>query len=301
MMNFKEYQDPDFAIELLSEHLINGSLVLFLGAGTSKGFGLPDWVELTNSLRKSVRLEEINAALTPEEIQNAIDEVLDIINNEENRKIELIKKILYSDANNLDVSKAYSNHLLISIASLLMGSKRGHVKRVVTLNYDSMLEWFLTLFGFHVNSISILPALEGSEDVRIFHPHGFVPHPALKMQSSKFLILGLKDANNRLGNRNDLWFEKVRHILESGFCLFIGLSGNTLSDRAIAPLLSTTGDMFKDSRPLGIWISRSNLTRTKEKEYFRNNIVPIEISNDLEISEFILKISQKALDKQKNH
>ncbi len=298
-MNFKEYQNPNYAIDFLSEHLINGSLVLFLGAGTSKGFGLPDWIELTNSFRKHVGLTEVDDTLSPENIQNAVDEALDIINNEENRKIELIKKILYSDESKLDVKMAYSNHLLISIASLLMGSKRGHVKRVVTLNYDSMLEWFLTLFGFQVNSISVLPALEGSEDVRIFHPHGFVPHPALEMQGSNFLILGLKDANNRIGKRNDPWIEKERALLESGVCLFIGLSGNTLSDRAIAPLLSSTGDSFKDKRPLGIWISKSKLTETKKGEYFRNNIVPIEINNDMKISEFILKISQKALEKQK--
>lgn len=298
-MNFNEYQNPTYAIDFLSEHLINGSLVLFLGAGTSKGFGLPDWSELTNSFRSAVGLGKLVDAKSPENIQNAIDEALDKINNEENRKIELIKKILYPDENKLDITMAYSNHLLISIASLLMGSKRGHVKRVVTLNYDSMLEWFLTLFGFHVNSISVLPALEGSEDVRIFHPHGFVPHPALKMQGSNFLILGLKDANNRIGKRNDLWIEKERAFLESGVCLFIGLSGNTLSDRAIAPLLSSTGDSLKNQRPLGIWINRSKLTKTKQDEYFRNNIVPIEINNDIEISKFILRISQRALEKQK--
>jgi hypothetical protein len=296
-MNFKEYKNPTYAIDFLSEHLIKGSLILFLGAGTSKGFGLPDWLELTNSFRKFVGLNEVNIASTPEVLQNAIDEALDKINNEEGQKLELVRKILYPKEN-FDVSMAYSNHLLISIASLLMGTKRGHVNRVVTLNYDSMLEWFLNLFGFQVNSISILPALEGSEDVRIYHPHGFVPHPALKMQASNFLILGLKDANNRLGKRGDLWFEKIRTLLESGVCLFIGLSGNTLSDRAIAPLLSSTGDSFKHSRPLGIWINKGELDKTKEDEYFRNNIVPIEIKNDIEISEFVLKISQKALEKQ---
>jgi len=299
MMNFKELQNPDYAIDFLSEHLIDGTLVLFLGAGTSKGFGLPNWLELTNSLRKMAGLSEVDKALSPEKIQHAVDEVLDKIKNDEVEKIKFVKTILYSNDNNLDVKMAYSNHLLISIASLLMGSKRGHVKRVVTLNYDSMLEWFLSLFGFQVNSISDLPTLEGSEDVRIYHPHGFIPHPNFKMQGSKFLILGLKDANNRLGNRNDLWFEKVRQILETGICLFIGLSGNTLSDRAIAPLLSTTGDICKDERPLGIWIYKDKLTNEKRDEYFRNNIVPIEINNDIDISEFILKISQRALDKQK--
>jgi len=298
-MKFKELQQESFAIDFLADHLINGTLVLFLGAGASKGFGLPDWLELINAFRAKVGLSSISSSTSPETIQNAMDEAIDIIKNDEAEKIRLIKEILYPSTNLLDVKLAYSSHLLISISSLLIGRQRGHIKRVVTFNYDSMLEWFLSLFGFQVNSISELPALEGSEDVRIYHPHGFVPHPILEFKESNFLILGLKDANIRIGARNDLWVEKLRQIIETGVCLFVGLSGNSLSDRAIAPIISKTGDYFKEERPLGIWIYRDILTDDKEKEYFRNNIVPVEINDDYKISEFLLKISQKALEKRK--
>lgn len=299
-MNYKELQKPEFAIDFLSEHLINGTLVLFLGAGSSKGFGLPNWLVLTNEFRKKVGLKEIDAKITsPEQIQQAFDEALDVIDNDEVKKMEIIQTILYNDLDNLNVKLAYSHHLLVSISSLLMGSSRGHISKVVTLNYDSMLEWFLSLFGFKVNSISKLPALEGSEDVRIYHPHGFAPHPKLNLQQSDFLILGMKDANNRLGNRGgDIWFEKLRQIMESAVCLFIGLSENTLSDRAIAPLLSATGDLFKDERPLGIWINKSDISDEKKAEYFRNNIAPVVINDVDGIAEFVLKISQRAIERQ---
>ncbi|HUN17686.1 MAG TPA: SIR2 family protein [Saprospiraceae bacterium] len=298
-MKFKELQDQNSAIDFLADHLINGTLVLFLGAGASKGFGLPNWFELINKFRGKVGLCAINNSTTPEIMQNAMDEAIDIIKNDESKKIKIVKEILYPSTNELSVKLAYSSHLLISISSLLIGRKRGHIKRVVTFNYDSMLEWFLSLFGFQVNSINELPALEGSEDVRIYHPHGFVPHPSLDFRESDFLILGLKDANNRIGARNDPWVEKLRQIMETGVCLFVGLSGNSLSDRVIAPILSTTGDFFKDERPLGIWIYKDKLTDDKQKEYFRNNIIPIEMLEDSEISEFLLKISQNALEKRK--
>jgi|JI61114DRNA_FD_contig_71_739493_length_2343_multi_2_in_0_out_0_2 hypothetical protein len=300
-MNFKELQNPNLAIDFLSDHLINGTLVLFLGAGTSQGLGLPNWLELANSFREKVGLKAIHNSNSPESIQSAIDEAIDKLENSDTEKIRIIAEILYPNPSALEMKMAYSNHLLISIASLLIGSKRGHIKRVVTFNYDSMLEWFLSLFGFEVNSIKELPSLEGSEDVRIYHPHGFVPHPKLELQSSKFLILGLKDANNRVGTRFDSWLEKMRQIMESGVCLFVGLSGNTLSDRAIAPLLSTTGDHFKNERPLGIWINYGALDGSKKDEYFRNNIIPIEITDSQAVTEFILKISQRALEKQKRN
>ncbi len=297
-MNFKELQEENSAIDFLADHLINGTLVLFLGAGASKGFGLPNWPELINAFRQKVGLASISNPLSAEIMQKAIDEALDKINNNETEKIRLIKEILYPAEAMFDVKLAYSSHLLVSISSLLIGRKRGHIRRVVTFNYDSMLEWFLSLFGFQVNTINELPSLEGSEDVRIYHPHGFVPHPNLSFRDSNFLILGLKDANNRIGARNDPWVEKLRQIMETSVCLFVGLSSNSLSDRAIAPILSTTGDSFKDQRPLGIWICKENLVQGTKDEYFRNNIVPLEIHDDYKISEFILKISQKALEKR---
>lgn len=295
-MKFTELTNIELAIPFLADHLIKGTLVLFLGAGSSKGFGLPNWLEFTNRFRTSVGLNEMTGANTPEEIQHAMDEALDRIPGAQDR-INTTRSILYPDPDTLDVSWAFQNHLLISISSLLMGSKRGHIRRVVTLNYDSMLEWFLSLFGFQVNAIADLPAMEGSEDVRIYHPHGFVPHPSLKFRDSKSLILGLKDANNMVGGRENLWREKERQIMESGVCLFVGLSGNTLSDRSISPILSTVGDHFKEMRPLGIWIVKDDLTEVKKSEFLRNNIAPIQILGDQEISKFILRISQTALER----
>ncbi len=293
-MAFEEFKVKKLAINFLAKQLIKGNLTLFLGAGTSKGFGLPNWLELVNGLREKVGLKKIVDYTTAEDLQNAADEVLDILKDNQ-ILIEEIRQILYEGKNELDVKLAYENHLLVAIASLMIGSKRGHVKNVITLNYDSMLEWYLQMFGYMVNSIYEIPTLEGSEDVKIYHPHGYVPHPMISKISSNFVILGLHDANKRLGNPHDPWFEKTRSLLESSTCLFIGLSGQTLSDRVIAPLLASTGEKLKGKRPLGIWISKDKLTDNKIKQYERNNIYPIEIQDVYEITEFILKISQEAL------
>ena len=296
MKQFSELKDKKYASDFLATHLVDGSLVLFLGAGTSKGFGLPNWEELVNKLRIKVGLLTLVDVVSAEDLQRGADEVSDLL-DEKAQLISYIKEILYPNQSYIDVKQVYSNPLLTSISSLLMGSKRGHVKIVVTFNYDSMLEWYLSLFGFMVKSISSLPTLEGSEDVRIYHPHGFVPHLSLGLEDSSFVIIGLNDANKRLGNSGDPWFEKLRSIFESSLCLFIGLSDLTLSDRAIAPLLSTCGEKVKNIRPLGIWISKDIVTERKESEFFRNNIVPLHIPDPIDISDFLLSISQSAMKK----
>ncbi|RNC86262.1 MAG: hypothetical protein ED556_08165 [Winogradskyella sp.] len=293
-MAFQELKEKDFAIKFLAKQLIKGNLTLFLGAGTSKGFGLPNWLELVNALRVRSGLDQLDEATSAEDLQRGADDVLDELKDNQ-KLINQIGDILYEDKEDLDVKLAYENHLLIAISSLMIGSKRGHVSNVITLNYDSMLEWYLQLYGFMVNSIYEIPSLEGSEDVRIYHPHGYIPHSSISSKSSDFVILGLHDANKRLGNPSDPWFEKTRALLESSTCLFIGLSGQTLSDRVIAPLLASTGEKLKDKRPLGIWISKEELSGSKIKEFERNNIYPVVIQDVYDITEFILKISQEAM------
>ena len=295
MIDLDELKEQQNATDYLAKCLSSGTLVLFLGAGASKGFGLPDWLTLVNKLREKVGLDILKGGkkVSADTLQHGASEVVDKMKRPQDL-VKAIEEILYKDFQKLSVLKAFENKLLVSISALLMGSKRGHITRVVTLNYDSMLEWFLSIYGFVVKTVYKLPELEGTEDVRIYHPHGFVPLPVLGIQSSDFVILDMHSANQRLGNPHDPWFEMTRHILDTGVCLFVGMSANTLSDRILAPLLSTSGPKCGETRPLGIWLLKDALTRAKEQEFGRNNIVPLSITSEDGISEFILDICQKA-------
>lgn len=292
MNYFAELTVQNNAVKHLAKRLYDGTLVLFIGAGASRGFGLPNWVELVNDLRKEVGLPIISNPTSADDLQLSADEVIDKIGSVDNL-IKKIEELLYKKVE-FESTKVFENHLLISISALLMGSKRGHVTRVVSLNYDNMLEWFLSLFGFVVKSVYKLPDLEGSEDVRIYHPHGYIPSSKITSEKSDFVILGMDSANTRLGTPGDPWFEKVRSILDSGFCLFIGMSENTLLDRAIAPLFKTSGEKVKLNRPLGVWVLLSDPERA---DFQRYNIAPLVLSSPLEISDFLLKICQEARKK----
>ncbi len=283
------------SITYLASNLNEGNVVLFLGAGTSKGFGLPDWVSLVNGLRRRVGLSELDAVTsTAQNLQHGADEVLDEIDNNVGKLISYIEEELYPNFDNLSITDVFDNHLLVAISALLMGGKRGRVTRVITLNYDSMLEWFLSLFGFVVKTIHTLPELEGSEDVRIYHPHGFVPIPNKNMKSSDFIILGLDSVNTRWGEIGEPWLEMTRHLLNTGLCLFIGMSENTLSDAALAPLFNNCGKKCMGVRPLGIWLLGHDISLAISKQYARNNIVPVVLSSYSDIPEYLLKICQEA-------
>ncbi|WP_316849630.1 SIR2 family protein [Pedobacter agri] len=294
MNNFDNLKHVPSSITYLSTKLNEGNIVLFLGAGASRGFGLPNWVELVNGIRKNVLLDPIPTSATAQDLQLGADEILDELKGDSEKLISLIETELYQNFDKLSMVDAFNNHLLVSISAMLMGSKRGRVTRVITLNYDSMLEWFLSLFGFVVKTVHSLPDLEGSEDVRIYHPHGFVPIPNNGMVASDFIILGMDSVNKRLGTPGNPWFEMTRHILNSGLCLFIGMSENTLLDSALAPLFKTCGDACISTRPLGLWLLGSSIHSSKERAFERNNIVPIVLNSHDEIPEYLLKICQGA-------
>jgi len=295
---YEELEDKDFAINFLGDELIKGNLLLFLGAGTSFDFGLPSWEKLVNEMRNEVGLSPIAGKdLSTVELQNAADEVIDTLDNND-ELISLISKVLYKDGSvKLDISHASTNKLIIALSSLIIGSRRGHVKRVISLNYDSMLEWFLSCYGYLVKTVVNLPSFEGLEDVRIYHPHGYVPHPEFSDEKSNEIILGLSSANMRLATSGDPWFELVRHQLNCSTNLFLGMSINSLEDRAIGPLFTKCGNDSKGIRPLGIWISYDELSETNMKAFRRNNIAAIELNTVDKICEFLFAICQNAMNK----
>lgn len=299
MINYEDLVYEDCAIDFLSDCLRRGTLVLFLGAGTSKGFGLPTWIELVNSLRAEAHLPELIPPVSADKLLGSADLVKRSLRLTDIEFVKLIEKHLYKSFSGLKSLDVFENHLLIAISALLMGNKRGRISKVVTFNFDSMLEWFLSIFGFYAETVYQLPYLEGSEDVIIFHPNGFIPHPELELVHSDFIIFGTDDINERLGTLGDPWFELTRHLLNTGVCLFIGMSPTSFYDRGIAPLILTCSKV--NSRPLGIWIVKEEITAETKSDFLDKKIAPIVFLEEKSISEFLLKICNRAMDFPRNN
>jgi hypothetical protein len=297
--------DRAAAISFLSGALSDGTLALFLGAGASTGADLPQWPELIRRLQKKsgVTGAPISDGARAETLQKAADEIREkipdrrtfarAVNDALYEGVELSAKLLQSE-------------LLIAIGALLAGSRRGSVSRVVTLNYDSSLEWYIRLYGLVARVVSRHPTLEGSEDVRIYHPHGFLPHADMKMNPSDFVILGFEDVNLRLGTPGEPWFELMRHTFNTSVCLFMGLSFRSFEDRAIAPLIAATKETLRvaeDPRPTGFWLCEQpdpvdpDSTATLDamrKDFLRANVVPIFWRDPSEVTAFLLGICTEA-------
>lgn len=295
-MDIQQYTDKCLATSLLSEHLQKGTLVLFLGAGISSSMGFPDWVTYVNMLREVVKLPKLRKSASAVDLQIAADEVQDKFPNIIDFH-SLLKECLYRNMSVL-TSDVLVNKLLVAIGALLMGSKRGSVQRVVTLNFDSLMEWYLSLYGFVVRVVDQLPDLEGGEDVRIYHPHGFLPHPILQgYQNSTDVILGFTSVNERIGTPGDLWLEMLRHIISNGMCLFIGMSENSFNNNPLSILFTNIGKQHENIRPTGIYVlSGKNISLTTKKQFLRHNMVPLVIEKYENIPGFLLGICQKAAD-----
>ncbi len=283
------------AIPFLAEALSAGRLVLFLGAGVSSGAHLPSWRGLVESLRGEVGLPNDHLDSSADSLERAADEVRrKFYRDDEKGFTELVREHLYRGVS-LDDS-VLNDRRLTALGALMMGSRRGSVKRVVTFNFDSVLESYIWLNGLVPRVVLQPPADEGGEDVRLYHPHGFLPHPDLKIEGSNFVILGSRSINLRVGKPHDHWVESLRHVLSSGLGLFIGLSEDSFRDRAIAPLLAAVSDDLRVRRPTAFWVLKDKGADSNEvnQEFLDYNIVPLRVPSFEAIPKLLLDICQQA-------
>lgn len=294
-MSLDDYTTPKDAGHFLANRLKDGSLVLFLGAGTSCGAGLPDWVELLRRMANETKWtdEPIPDNASSDVLQRVADAIKErSFPTDEPGFADLVTKCLY-DGVRL-TSSLLQDELLIALGALMMGSRRGSANRVVTLNFDSVLEWYVTLCGYVPRIVTTVPSLEGAEDIRIYHPHGFLPHPSLGWKGSRFVVLGADDVYLRLGTPGHPWIELTRHLLQTGVGLFVGMSTRTFGDAALRPLLTAVASKIADHRPTGFWLLEGKETDADCKAMLRNNIVPVRLGDVKEYPRFILSICQSA-------
>jgi len=293
--NYDRLVNPRFARQFLAARLREGTLVLFLGAGTSVDLGIPNWVRFLNGIRKEVGLSALQGRLDSQRLQIAADEVRQVFSGE-SEYFALLRRVLYMRVPELSPA-VLKNDLLTAIAATLIGSKRGSIRRIITLNFDSMLEWFLSLQGYVTRVVSRLPELEGSEDVRIYHPFGFLPHPSLRLIESKFVILGSDSVNLRLGTLGDAWYEMMRYLIRSGVCLFVGLSERSFVDPSLASILTPAAHEMSTQSPMGIWLLKNEIGESVRNRFLSNRVVPIVFSSKEEVPQFLLSVCQEAAER----
>lgn len=197
----------------------NGEICLFVGAGVSKSCGLPDWnalsvrviheawpdrqrYDLFSGIERSTR-----AKYSP---LDAMRMARHKIGTEFN---SVVSKCLYA-------TPASVSPLLESILLLRK------VRRVICTNYDDLLEEGYTRLGTKCR-----PIVQGdnlpmhSDEVLIFHPHGFLPRRSYSRDFSKEPIVLSEDDYHELYSAPYSWPNVIQlNLLISFNVLFVGCS-----------------------------------------------------------------------------
>lgn len=219
-------------INYLATQLIRGRLGLFLGAGVSKFFGLPDWVELLS------KLSEKNGEAAVSKADNVINKASYLkgkyYQGDEARFQQDVKDALYEGVSS-DFTQIRQNPTLAAIGSLVMSSRRGSAAKVFTLNYDDLLERYLEYHGFTTASVYQGRHWAEDEDVVIYHPHGFLPQERTAPNTE--IIISTKDYHQIM--QSATWRPLLFNALSTHTFIYIGISGD---DMHLQNLLTATNE-----------------------------------------------------------
>lgn len=221
-MNLPEdWRNRENLIRHLAEQLVRGRLGIFLGAGVSSFFGLPDWTELVNRMSEALGRSKLPSGADPIARVGALR--TECFRNDVPGFLAAVKDALYRDIT-LDFEKLRKNDTLAAIGSLVMSSKRGSAAKVLTLNYDDLLENYLEFHGFVTTSIWKVAHWANTSDVTVYHPHGFLPLAPDRIQSDE-IVLGTKEYLDVMASK---WRPLLESFLRTHTFIYIGLSGNDI-------------------------------------------------------------------------
>lgn len=206
-----------------------GSLGLVVGAGVSISAGLPTWQQLVNRMAELGKLgSDIGvASLRPETSARYLAGKL-----RPQRFHRILRRALYE-------SYCDGSPLLKAVVDL---ARSGRVSRVVSSNYDDLLEEKLEALGVSIQAVYDGRAPRQPGAMQIVHIHGFVPR--LSSQSYGELIFTEEDYN-RLYNSGYNWQTlELLDVLRHGRCVFVG---HSLED----PNMRRVIDLYRSVSPGG--------------------------------------------------
>ncbi|MGY3582888.1 hypothetical protein ACVIGB_008047 [Bradyrhizobium sp. USDA 4341] len=215
------WQNRASLIDHLAQQLVRGRLGVFLGAGVSAFYGLPDWTTLVNRLLARSGEPPLNGTEDPITRVGALR--AKYYKGRTKEFLDAVKADLY-EGTALDFEKIRKNDTLAAIGSLVMSSKRGSAAKVITLNYDDLVENYLEFHGFVTSSVWRLAHWANNDDVTVYHPHGLLPL-APDRKDSDDIVLG---TNEYLDVMKSRWRPLLESFLRTHTFLYIGLSGNDM-------------------------------------------------------------------------
>ncbi|GLX79478.1 hypothetical protein tinsulaeT_28180 [Thalassotalea insulae] len=281
------WEDNDKVINHIAQHLKRSRITLVVGAGISKDFKLPDWGALLDALWSGDTPPEGYDTL-PAKKQATILFSKKFNSSQENLK-KAVKHALYKNAKT-NFIELHENLLLSSIASLVMSSSRGSASNVINFNYDNLLEIYLSYFGFTCDSVSNPVTWESNKDVKIYHPHGFLPFND-KNDSSEIVLD--TSSFNEVANSN--WESKLFTLMSSTFSVFIGVSGDDDHLEQYLERCKKEHIAIKENLPYwGVWFTTKKLDNAVSMLWKEQKILPFKLDSYDDLPDTLFKICQQA-------
>jgi len=290
--SYSDYiKNPFLAAEEIGNFLHHGSLVLFLGAGASQGFGLPSWVDLVALIMGKGGDKDFIKDLA-QKSNKEIAKLIDEVDDNSDTYINKVHDALYSQAAT-DLNEQLSKSpLLLSVAALLTGSCRGRVSSVITYNYDNLLKQYLDMLGYSVCIRTEPSQLMTWADVDINYIHGYLPQSKKGASKPGELILSEKSYRMRRALIDKGWSSYVEHGLYTKIGLFLGLSGE---DSAILDVLKRAQVNIKRTEDYtGYWLMTPSAYDRNSKDILDVGMCPIKLE-EKDFPRFVFAVCQNAL------
>jgi hypothetical protein len=244
-------KNPLSATRDIAPLLANGSLTLFLGAGLSVGFGIPNWTLLVARLLgkgDDIDFLEHLKTLSDKELARLADDV----DSEDVKFRAAVHKALYPNETENLSEQLTKSPLLLAVTALMTGTRRGRIKTVFTYNYDDLLETYLSRLGLAAAPRCVPTELERWSDVEINHLHGFLPRvPNPEVDQVDQIVLSAKSFRKRRAEIDAGWSAVMQEVLKRSIGLFVGLSGD---DDSILDVIQRSQVKGREEPYSGYWL-----------------------------------------------
>lgn len=283
---------PFLAAKLINNDLNKGCLKILLGAGISKQFGLPTWADLMYACLKEYSIRESSFPLPKYDDFVGYDQItqLRLIDKIEKQDyyLEVVKTALYKDIKDVNDIFLSGAPGLLAIAAFCLGTTRGKVNHIFTLNYDDILECYFKLLGLRVDTGSNFQRDNKWCDIRVDHIHGYIPQDGEINYDEKIIFSYDSYQKRKIKLHTDIssWI----HNQLLGFKpLYIGLSG----DDELLELLYRMNYEAREGKGnvnqyFGYWILTPRAYEKHHEILIEHKICPIPLES-LEIPKFLLE------------
>ena len=170
-----------------------------------------------------------------------------------------------------------------------MPSRRGSAS-IISFNFDNILELYLNYLGFDVTSVYSAPVWYNRADVKVYHPHGFLPYDA----PPSHIIFAKRHYDNVVGDIYNIWKPKLLDILRCNTCIFIGLSG--IDNNLTSILEKDVKDLHvsKTNRHLFWGVRFADKNDTRAFIWENRGVFQQKLDNYDELPSWLFEISQLA-------